>query len=363
MTDTPGYRKPRAFAADDPTVSVVEPSATEDGAAPREGAPGNQTTTDDAQLSPSATKPRLISRWLGLLLSAFLSLTALATGLWFARFWSVALAREDWVGWLATGLLGLLALAAGILAVKELAGFWRLSRLSGLRQDAEQALRNHDKALEQAVVRRLKTLLGSDRANEWQLARFREDERHMREPGQLLGLADTVLMQVPDQQARRVVFESARRVGVVTAVVPTAFISMLFVLSEVLRMVRRLAATYGGRPGFFSGLRLFWWVLAHIAATGAIALTEDLWGQFFGQDLARRVSRRLGEGAFNAALTARLGVAAIEVCRPLPYIAASRIRVRGILTELFPEINPSALLRKGGRQKAGRPDAQDVTPD
>ena len=63
-------------------------------------------------------------------------------------------------------------------------------------------------------------------------------------------------------------------------------------------------------------------VLAHIIATGGIALTDDLLGQFLGQDLLRRLSRRLGEGAFNGALTARMGVAAIEVIRPLPFLAA-----------------------------------------
>ena len=72
-------------------------------------------------------------------------------------------------------------------------------------------------------------------------------------------------------------------------------------------------------------------MLGHIVATGGIALTDDLLGQFLGQDLLRRLSRRLGEGAFNGALTARMGVAAIEVIRPLPFLAVTPPRVRDIL--------------------------------
>ena len=53
-------------------------------------------------------------------------------------------------------------------------------------------------------------------------------------------------------------------------------------------------------------------------------MTDDLLGQFLGQDILRRLSRRLGEGAFNGALTARIGIAAIEVIRPLPFLAAKR---------------------------------------
>ena len=82
-------------------------------------------------------------------------------------------------------------------------------------------------------------------------------------------------------------------------------------------------------------LRLARHVVAHIVGTGAVALTDDLLGQFFGQDVLRRLSRRLGEGAFNGALTARLGAAALDVIRPLPFIEATPVRARDILKELF----------------------------
>ena len=76
-------------------------------------------------------------------------------------------------------------------------------------------------------------------------------------------------------------------------------------------------------------------VFTHILATGGLALTDDLFGQFLGQDLLRRLSRRLGEGMFNGALTARIGVAAIEVTRPMPYLEAHPVRIRDLLPELF----------------------------
>jgi putative membrane protein len=46
------------------------------------------------------------------------------------------------------------------------------------------------------------------------------------------------------------------------------------------------------------------------------------------------LSRRLGEGIFNGALTARIGTAAIEVTRPLPFIEARPVRARDFLLEL-----------------------------
>ena len=44
-----------------------------------------------------------------------------------------------------------------------------------------------------------------------------------------------------------------------------------------------------------------------------------------------KLSRRFGEGALNGALTARVGVAAIDVCRPLPFVALDRPSASGIV--------------------------------
>jgi putative membrane protein len=71
-------------------------------------------------------------------------------------------------------------------------------------------------------------------------------------------------------------------------------------------------------------------------------LTDDLLGQFLGQDILRRLSRRLGEGAFNGALTARIGIAAIAVARPLPFRATKPPRVRDVLGEVLRPMFSSA---------------------
>jgi putative membrane protein len=124
-------------------------------------------------------------------------------------------------------------------------------------------------------------------------------------------------------------------------------IAVAYVLIENMRLLRALATLYGGRPGLLGALKLGRMVLAHIVATGGIAMTDDLLGQFLGQDILRRLSRRLGEGVFNGALTARIGTVAVEVCRPLPFIEAAPVRLRDFMGEL--------LRRRGspqGRQQA-----------
>ena len=316
-------RKPQVFDADDPALQ--EPAA--------------------AQATPELPVPRVPAAdgtsmrrgigWVGVLLGAMTGLASLAAGVWFANFVSLALMRQDWVGWLALGLLAVAGLAAVILAGREIVGLMRLGRLARLRRDAEAALRSRDVKAERAVVRRLRTVLAGRPEHAWAVARFREHEGDVRDAGELLALADRELVAPLDAEARRLTLTAAKRVSVVTAIAPMAVVAVGYVLVENLRLLRALATLYGGRPGWLGGLRLGRMVLVHLVATGGVALTDDLIGQFIGQDLVRRLSRRLGEGLFNGVLTARIGTAAIDVCRPIPTIEASPVRLREIVAELW----------------------------
>src|SRR5262249_53574914 len=151
------------------------------------------------------------------------------------------------------------------------------------------------------------------------------------DPGDLAKLADREVFEPLDRRAKRAVLASAKRVSVVTTLSPMAPIAVLFVLAENVRMLRAVATLYGGRPGLMAALRLARMVVTHLVATGGIALTDDLLGQVLGHDIIRRLSRRLGEGAFNGAMTARVGAAAIQVLRPLPFLEAPPVRVRDFL--------------------------------
>jgi putative membrane protein len=163
------------------------------------------------------------------------------------------------------------------------------------------------------------------------------------DPGELFVLVEREVLTPLDEEARRVITRTAKRVATVTALSPILLIGVGYVLVENVLLLRMLATLYGGRPGTLGALRLARMVFTHIVATGGIAMTDDLLGQFLGQDLLRRLSRRLGEGAFNGALTARVGLAAIEVLRPVAYIAATPPRLRDILAEVLkPLVSRSA---------------------
>lgn len=325
-------RKPAAFKLEEAVVADDQPSPAELTASPRAG----QNEAPLPAPSPLWTVQNLHRgfRWGALLVSAASALASLALALWFARFVSIAVDRQDWVGWAAATLLGLVGVALAAILVREIVGFFRLARLGRLRLEADRALREGNRERERATVRHLAQMLHHRPELKWHLARLQEHAGAIHDSGDLFRLTDRELLAPLDAQARRAVAASVRRVSVATAISPAAVFAVGWVLVENLRLLRVLAAIYGGRPGFFSTARLARMVFTHVVATGGVALTDDLLGQFLGQDLVRRLSRRLGEGIFNGALTARLGTAAIEVTRPLPFIEARPVRARDFLAEL-----------------------------
>jgi putative membrane protein len=338
MTTAAEPRQPCAFDPGDP--SLVAEGEQEPGAGVGERA----LPTDAA----AVTRPTLADlsrrglRWGAVLVSALAGAAALSAGASFARLVSVALAREDWIGWTTLALLLLAALAGLMIALREIIGFAQLARLSRIRADIVKAVAEGDAKRERRAALRLAGLFAGRPEQAWSVRRFREHAGDVHDAGELLALADRWMVAPLDHAARRSITRSAKRVATVTAMSPMALIAVGYVLVENLRLMRTLAALYGGRPGFFGLMRLAHLVLAHLLATGGVALTDDLLGQFLGQEIPRRLSRRLGEGAFNGALTARIGIAAIAVIRPLPFHATKPPRVRDVLGEVLKPMFASA---------------------
>jgi putative membrane protein len=325
-------RQPRAFDPDDPAI-IEEPAAAEvPGGEPAASTPPHAAAALVARPTLSDLGERGL-RWGMVLVSALAGAAALGVAAWFMRLVSAAFVRDDWMGWATLVLLLVAALAALMLALREVIGLARMTRLSRIKSEVAKAIAGRDAKRERRAALRLAGLYARRPEQAWSVRRFRDYARDVHDAGELLSLADREMVAPLDRQARVLITRSAKRVATVTAMSPMVLIAMTYVLIENLRLLRSLAGLYGGRPGFFGLIRLAHFVLGHLIATGGIALTDDLLGQFLGQDLLRRLSRRLGEGAFNGALTARIGIAAIDVIRPLPFLAAKPPRVRDVLGE------------------------------
>jgi len=276
----------------------------------------------------AARKPSALSRWFwGLALAvvgAAISVTA-----W--DFATSLMARAPLLGWIVTGLIAALVLVGLIIALRELAAIGRLSRVDGMRRAADVALAEADLAKARAVTRQLMAFYKGREETRWGRDRLAERLDEQFDASGLLVLAEDELLAPLDAAASREVEAAARQVATVTALVPLALADVVTALAASLRMIRRIAEIYGGRAGFLGSWRLTRAVFVHLVATGAVAVGDDLLEPVLGGSVLSKLSRRFGEGLVNGALSAPVGVAAMEVCRPGPFWDGHKPSTRGMI--------------------------------
>ncbi|MCW5698152.1 MAG: TIGR01620 family protein [Bauldia sp.] len=311
-------RRPTAFRLDDIRLSNEEPD------------PFDLPTAEPAPAPPRRRR----HLWSRLFFSAAGALLALAFGLAVDRLVRSLFERTDWLGWVGLGLTALAVMALFVLAAREVVGLVRLRFIGRIQAVAAEAIAEDSRDKAKAACRELVALYAPRPETAHGRAALDGHLREIIDGRDLIGLAETELMLPLDETARRMVMESARRVSVVTAISPRALVDVLFVLTEILRLIRRLGTLYGGRPGMFGFWRLTRKAVGHLAVTGGMAAGESLFQQVLGHGIAARISTRLGEGVINGILTARVGIAAIEVCRPLPFTFARPTRLADVIAEL-----------------------------
>jgi putative membrane protein len=247
----------------------------------------------------------------------------------------VVLRATPAAGWIGLGLLCLATLALLALLIREVRSLMRLAAVSAIRTEAEQAFAADDGARAKEVARRLIAFQSADPSTASQRNTMSGHLSESIDGRGMLMLADRLLLQPRDEQAKAVIAAAARRVSVVTAISPRAIVDILFVAAQSVMLTRRIAETYGTRPGGLGFLRLGRRILGHLAITGGVAITDSVLSQLVGHGLAARLSAKLGEGVLNGLLTARVGLACIAVCRPLPFLASEEPKLQDVAGEIL----------------------------
>ncbi|AEI93220.1 YcjF family protein [Roseobacter litoralis] len=316
------------------TKSVAEAPPVPDLTPPPQG----QAMQSAAVLA--ARRPSRLARWFfGLgagLMGAIVSVAAwdFVTGL---------VMRNPVLGWAVTALLAAFLLVLALIVLRELAALSRLAKVDSLRRGTDAALMGADLAAARKVSDRLVALYKTREETRWARGRFADLAPDQLDAAGLLGLCENELLAPLDRMAAREIEVAARQVATVTALVPLALADVAAALTANIRMIRRIAEVYGGRAGTLGSWRLTRAVLTHMVATGAVAVGDDMLEPILGGSIVGKLSRRFGEGLVNGALTARVGVAAMEVCRPMAFTTQKRPKVRDIIANSL-----------GGLFKSGR---------
>jgi putative membrane protein len=330
----PARRKPRAASLE---LAVAMPSQID--------------VLDEPDLvtaePPPAVAPRKRSLLGRILFGALGILVSLAVGLWVDQLIRDLFERTQWLGWVAAGAAAIGALALLVILGREFLAISRLAEVEKMQSRALDAIARDDPKAARAVVEELSAFVAAKPETAAGRRALADLSGDIIDGGNLVRLAEAEILGPLDARAKVMILDAAKRVSLVTAVSPRALVDIAYVVFEAGRLIRRLSELYGGRPGTLGFFRLARSVLAHLAITGSIAVGDSFVQQIVGHGLAARLSAKLGEGVVNGMMTARIGIAAMETARPLPFNALKRPGMGDFLSAL------TSFATKKANDKAG----------
>ena len=285
----------------------------------------------EAQVLP-ATRRRGV-RW-GIVLAA--SLAALISGVVVidAALWlSDLFERSAWLGSAGALLIGGVSVALVGFIGGEYRNLMRLRSAQAIREQGYHLAQASNRFEGRGFMSDLLRLTANSRAGRLLCEQYRDAIADTHDDREAMELFERIVLRPLDEAACAAVRRAARDTAIGASVSPVAGVDALIVLWRSLRMVREVAEVYGMRPTRLSVLAL----IRRMFLTATFAVTADVVGDVLGAHLGGRlaglVSGKLAEGVFAGVRTARLGLLAIEQCRPLPFTADDRPNLRQLVAQ------------------------------
>lgn len=156
---------------------------------------------------------------------------------------------------------------------------------------------------------------------------------------EVLELYDQMVLSHQDKQAKALVGKYSSEAALMVAVSPLATVDMLLVAWRNLKLIEQLSKVYGVELGYWSRIRLLKLVLTNMALAGASEVVADVGMDLLSMDLAGRLSTRAAQGVGVGLLTARLGLKAIALVRPLPWMNNNKPKLSEVRKSLLSQLS------------------------
>ncbi|HHG3224539.1 TPA: YcjF family protein [Vibrio parahaemolyticus] len=231
--------------------------------------------------------------------------------------------------WLALGWAGFITAVAslGLGAIgKEL---WKLRKLRNhfsIQEEAELFVHSDSvgkgKVFCEKVAEQSGVLAENPGFDRWQ-----NSINPAHSDAEILDMYDSMVVSQQDKLATKVVSQHATESAALVAVSPLAAADMLLVAWRNFKMIDNLSKVYGVELGYASRIKLLRAVFVNMAAAGASELAIDAGMDLMSMDLAGKVSARAGQGLGVGILTARLGLKAMALLRPLPWYPDRQVKL------------------------------------
>ena len=148
---------------------------------------------------------------------------------------------------------------------------------------------------------------------------------------QVMTMFSQTVLSPMDKQAQKVIAKHARDNAVIVALSPVAIADVLMVAWRNFALINKITRIYGMELGYFSRLHLFKMVIKNMVFAG----TTELVAGMLSHNILRRLFGQAIQGLGVGILTARLGIKAMEFCRPMMFQPHERPRLKAMSKEIY----------------------------
>lgn len=232
-------------------------------------------------------------------------------------------------------LYGLTAVGGLGLAVQEWLSLRRLAVAESLRERARSLAGSAVHGHADPLLRKVTRLYQGRAELAPAVRRYERSVSDAHDDGERLSLYARTVLAPLDREAYQLVKQGGRDIGALTALSPIGLLDGLIVLVRTLMMLRAIARLYGVRPGAMASFRLVREAARNMLAAGVGELVSDAAVETAGATVLSMLSARAGQGVVNGLLAARLGLSAMQLCRPLPFTAEEMPSLARLRQEIF----------------------------
>jgi putative membrane protein len=248
---------------------------------------------------------------------------ALGVGIagWFVvdAYWWIAAAfeRSTMLGTLAATAVTALVAGAGTIIAREVTSLWRLRNVETIRAQFEQDIVTP--AAARKTVADILAVIPRERATQAAIEAFQRQIQPHHNVAQQVEILSNTVMKPLDARAEEQVRVAVVRAFGITAISPTALSDALFFLAVGVRMVRRIAATYGHRPTTAATVHLLRRLVVEAGKLGVVDIASTSIAQQLGGAMAERLATTAADAFYASYRMGRLGVIVMDMCRPIPF--------------------------------------------
>lgn len=276
-------------------------------------------------------KPRRFPLW-GAVGVSVVSLAVVELGLFIWQLWH----SQDWLAsaWLV--LLVAIAVLAVSAVLREWRGLRQLKKQRNIQQQTRRMLDNpgvgQAKIFCMQLAKKLPVAPSVVTAWQQQLADHHSDQ-------EVVSLFDQLVLSEVDKKAMALLTNQASACGAMIAISPFALLDMLIVLWRNLHLLAQISACYGLTLSYWGRITLVRQVFRHMLYAGASELMTDAGNYALGSSVTGKVSGKLAQGFGAAVLTSRIGLKAMQLSRPMPWLPGKRPGLSDVSSQVLNQLS------------------------